>query len=250
MSSTEFNTKMKKLYDIPDIKEIHYSRNPNPTKNFSHLLSKLSIYSFKAENDFENLHQMIKDDSVHKVNFPPGTDTLILLKNAVILCHSFVLTSQESRLNDLMEGFYDTDRGFFIVDFTNYSRSAVVLMLMFLYTGKVATEDKVDIEELAGFNDLIRCAPVLLWFRKFYPELLVKIRDEKRERGEDVSETEDSDAEESAEEESAEEESVEEESENEETDQENELESGQDSDEESDQNSVQDESGEESDGGR
>merc|ERR1712071_317351 len=140
---------------------------------------------------------MIKDDSVNKVNFPARNGPLILLKNAVILCHSFVLTSQESRLNDLMEGFYDTDRGFFIVDFTNYSRSAVVLMLMFFYTGKVATEDKVDIEELAGFNDLIRCGPVLLWFRKFFPELLVKIKDEKRERGEDVSDTEDSDQEES-----------------------------------------------------
>ena len=147
---------MKKLYNIPDIKEIYFSKNPVPTKDFSHLLSKSAIYSFQEnDNEFEQLHQMIKDDSVKKINFPPGTDTMILLNNAVILCHSFVLTSQKSKLNDLMEGFYDTERGFFIVDFTNYSRSAVVLMVMFFYTGKVATEDEVDIDELACFNDLI-----------------------------------------------------------------------------------------------
>ena len=151
-----------------NIREVLYSKTKtqNARISFNNILEDIQIYSFDSAEKFKEFHDKLKNEEVNKINFTKSTDTMIVVNKAVILCHSFVLISQESNLMNLMNNFYDEEKDFVIIDFSNYSKNAIVLMLLYFYTGDIKSDDDVDIEELEAFNELINCNSLNKLLRK------------------------------------------------------------------------------------
>ena len=171
---------------MPPFREILCSETKTHPSIFN-ALENIQIYTFSTDQDFQELMDKIRNEEVNKINFTKFTDTMIVVDKAVILCHSFVLFSQESKLVDMIMNFFDEDKGFTIIDFSNkmYSKNAIVLMLLYYYTGKINSHDQVDIKELKEFNKLLQC--------KDLKKLLRQLKDEGSETD---SENEDNETEE------------------------------------------------------